>query len=235
MKKLIFAGMLLFVGSQLNAQQAADQEWFTPIIGGKNGYFIKHYFFSTELKKMLETSTGRGDNFDSVPMEIECAEPIIEAGVERYFPIYSGNYSVITFRNITENNAQVALCYAVFSSLEEAKAYIAPNDAFHLWHTKTGFEQEMAKPVIPKLNKSDVVDFFNYCKSLLDQAKADSPQLDKKALQSLYTQILIGAPMRYAREKGYNEFKSMQVIQKGVEENAQDADIKKIVETFKVQ
>lgn len=235
MRKLILVGMLFLAGTQLNAQQAADKEWFTPVVGGTNGYFVKHYFFSTELKKMLETSTGRGDQFDSVPMEIECAEPIIEAGVERYFPIYSGNYSVITFRNITENNAEVALCFNIFSTLEEAKGYVAPEDSYHTWHTKKGFDQEMAKPAIPKLSKNDVIDFFNYCKSLLDQAKADSPQLDKKALQSLYTQILIGAPMRYAREKGYNEFKSMQVIQKGVEENAQDADIKKIVETFKVQ
>ena len=235
MRQFILAGILLLTGTQIQAQEAADKEWFTPVIGGSNGLFIKHYFFSTELQKMLETSTGRGDQFDSIPMEIECAEPIIEDGVERYFPIYSGNYSVITFRNITENNAEVALCFDIFSTLEEAKGYVAPEDSYHQWHTKAGFDQEMAKPVIPELSKKDVIDFFTYCKSLLDQAKANSPQLDKKALQSLYTQILIGAPMRYAREKGYNEFKSMPIIQKGVEKNAQDPDIKKIVETFKVQ
>lgn len=235
MKRWIITGVMFLVGTQLYAQKAAKQEWFCPVIGSSKGYFIKHYFFSTELNKLLETSTGRGDQFDSVPMEIECAAPIYENGVERFFPIYSGNYSVITFRNITENNAEVALCYQTFATLEDAKGYVAPEDSYHIWHTKTGFEQEMAKPVIPALSKNDVIDFFNYCKSLLDEAKSNSPQLDKKALQSLYTQILMGAPMRYAREKGYNEFKSMQVIQKGVEANAQDEEIKKIVNTFKVQ
>lgn len=235
MRLFILAGILFLTGAQIHAQQAANIEWFVPVIGGPNGYFVKHYFFSTELNKLLETATGKGDLFDSVPMEIACAEPTFEGGIERYFPIYSENYSVITFRNITKNTAEVALCYELFPTLEEAKSYVAPNDSYHTWHTKTGFDQEMAKPVIPALTKNDVIDFFNYCKSLLDQAKADSPQLDKKALQSLYTQILIGASMRYARAKGYNEFKSMQVIQKGVEANAQDEDIKKIVNSFKVQ
>lgn len=235
MKQLIIAGILLLIGCHVSAQKSANTEWFVPVVGGPNGYFVKHYFFSTELKKMLETATEKGDQFDSIPMEIEVAEIIVENDVERIFPIYSGNYSVITFRNIHSDNAEVALCYSVFSTLEEAKAYVAPNDSYHLWHTKKGFDTEMSKPTIPEMSRNDVIDFFTYCKSLLDKAKTDAPHLDKKALQSLYTQILMGAAMSYALKKGYNSYKSMSVIQKGIQANAQDEEIKQLVQSFKVQ
>lgn len=227
--------LMFLMSGKLISQNAINTEWFTPVVGGKNGYFIKHYFFSSELNKMMETMTGKGDQFDSIPLEIEVAEVLVEGGVERIFPIYSGNFSVITFRNITEDQAEVALCYEVFATLEEAKNYVAPADSYHLWHTKKGFEKEFAKPAIPPLSREDVVDFFTYCKQLLDKAKAESPDLDKKKLQSVYTQLLIGAALSYAQEKGYNSYKSMEVIQNGIKANAEDEEIKKIVQTFKVQ
>ncbi len=141
MKLVIQLIVICLLSGNLNAQKSTNTEWFTPVVGGKNGYFIKHYFFSSEVNKMMETITGKGDQFDSIPMEIEIVEILVEGNVERIFPNYSGNFSVISFKNITDEHAEVALCYEVFATLEEAKNYVAPADSYHLWHTKKGFEK----------------------------------------------------------------------------------------------
>lgn len=227
-------GTLFMVGTKLQAQQATNREWLCPVIGGNNGFFVKHYYISNELNKVVETSTGRGDQFDSVPMELECAAPDFENGVERFFPIYSGTYSIITFRNISDQSAEVSICYQTFQTLDEAKNYEAPNESFQKWYSNEGYNAEMEKPTIQTMSKKDVIDFLKFCKTLIDTAKVNSPQLDKQSLQTLISYIMTGAALKYAREKGFNEFKSMPVIQRGVQSYADDKQVKEIVESFKI-
>lgn len=230
--KVLLASLFLLSSSTLFGQKSAEVEWLAPVIGGEHGYYAQHRFFSPKLMTMLETSIGKGDQWDSIGMEIQLVDIIVAENEERYITYYSENYSVVIFKNINDSTADVFFYYDVFKTQAEAVNFVAPSENFHKWYTKEAFDVELEKPVIPALTKNDVKEFLFYCKSIIDQTTSHLDPSDKKNRQTAIWQIMMAAPMKFAEKKGYNPFKSMAQIQKSIKAFEQDEEIKRIIKSI---
>jgi hypothetical protein len=231
MKALITSLFILLALSSMG-QKSAEVEWISPVIGGNNGFFGQHRFFSPKLMTMLETSIGKGDKWDSIAMEIQLVDIIVSKTEERYITNYSETYSVVIFKNITETTADIFFYYGTFKTQAEATSYNAPLDNFHKCYTKEAYEIEMNKPVIPALSKDEVKQFLSYCKARIDKATSHLDPSDKKGRQTAIWQNMMAAPIKYAEEKGYNPFKSIVQIQKSLKEFEQDEEIKNMIQSI---
>jgi hypothetical protein len=124
MKKIILSLYTLGIAIASFAQKSQEIDWHQYSVGGKNGYYTKHYFFSQKLNAMLESTMNRGDGFDGQTMQIEVAEQIFGDAEEKYITMYGDKFAVVIFRNITENQADVFYYSDTYDKMEDAIHYL---------------------------------------------------------------------------------------------------------------
>jgi hypothetical protein len=145
-------------------------------------------------------------------------------------------YAIIVFKNINELTADVCYYTNTFKTLEEAKQYQPKDTDYFKWFTEEGYTNEMAKPVMPTMKKKDAVEFANYLLSVTKKMNEYLVKLSKeeKTKAKFAMAMVLGAlPQKYAEKKGFNSYKSIPIIEKGIKAFAKDKDVLKIVNQLK--
>ncbi len=232
MKKLL---LLLLVAVSLNsklaAQKNATQKWYNYSLGGKKSYFTKTHQITTT--SFIESQVGSGDQWENQPVTVPVIEIVSENGVEKIITKYGdSSYYTITLKDITATQANVNLSSDAYKTIEEAKQHIAPDDGFSVWYTKAGFTKLEKMPVMPELKKQDAVMLSKYIVNIFKDIKSKMTKLsdeEKKNAGFAMALLLSTAPTKYAESKGYNGYKSLAVIDRGMKKFKTDKDVKKII------
>jgi hypothetical protein len=236
MKKLIIIACILLNALCSIAQKSQEIDWHVPVVGGENGYFTKHYFLSSKLNAMLESSLGRGDGFDGQTMQIDVAETIFTDSEERYITKYSDQFAVLIFRNITADKADVFYYSKTYDDIEEAKKYQPTADEFQTWYTEAGYAKEMESPGMTTFTRNDALEFANYfakkVNALKEIAKQDAANTSDEKMKKMASMMLLASlPAEWAKSKGYNSFKSMKAIEDGMKRFKDDKEILSIIKS----
>jgi hypothetical protein len=231
MKKLIFI-LFAIVAIQLAtlAQKATAHKWYTYTIGGKKSYYLKTHQFTNE--KMIENQTGSGSQFDNSLVEVPIVAIATNGNDELVVLKYGdSSYYALVFKNITTTSAMVQFSDDAFKTIEEAKSFEPTNEGTE-WFTEAGFAKANKKPAMPEMKKQDVIAFIKYFgeKVKLIKEKTDELKTDDDKMKSLgMVMVLATVPAAYAKAKGYHEYKSMAVIERGIKKFKNDKDLKKLV------
>jgi hypothetical protein len=237
MKRIIITSLLALQTLVCLAQKSQQVDWHVPFVGGPDGYHTKHYFFGEKLNALLESSKGLGSDFDGQTMQIDVAEHIFTESEERYITKYSNEFAVVVFKNITAEAADVFYYGKTFKSIEEARNFQPAPEQFQTWYTEAGYAQEMEKPGIATFTREDALDFANFyvqkCKEITEKMDQNS-SVFKREMESLARMMLLSAvPIAWAKSKGYNGFKSVKVIQEGLEAFKNDEEINSLIKSTK--
>ncbi|MFC4262787.1 hypothetical protein ACFOWM_07865 [Ferruginibacter yonginensis] len=234
MKKILY-GICLLVMQQAVAQKSTNIKWHRLVVGGKNSYFTKTHVITDTV--MIEDQFGTGDIWDNSPMEIKVANIVTNSNEERIITKYGDSlYAVIIFKNITDSAANVCYYSNTFATITAAQQYKPDENSFFKWYTTIGYEAEMAKPVMPTMTKNDVIDFAKYYAGIVKQIKENIKNTtgDEKTKAGLAMAMILNAvPTKYASIKGYNSYKSLAVIEKGLKTFGKDKEVIKYFETNK--
>lgn len=215
----------------VQAQEVLKHKWHRFYIGGNKGYFVKTNQFTNTT--MTENQFGAGNTFDNSPMEIKVAEIYKTDADERVITDYGdSSYYVLVFKNFTANKAQACMNTEAFKTIEEAKAYQPAETDFTDWFTEPGYKAEAKKPAMPEMTKKDVLAFATFMakayKEIKTAAEAKSDGGDEAKDGFAAAMLLAVMPAKYAESKGYNAYKSLPVIERGMKKFEKDADVKKI-------
>lgn len=240
MKKIILSLSIMTMAVCSFAQKSQEVDWHQYSIGGSNGYYTKHYFFSQKLNAMLEHSMGRNDGFDGQTMQIDIAEYAFAPAEERYITKYSDKFAVVIFKNITENQADVFYYSDTYDKIEDARAFQPKPEQFSTWYTEKGYALEEAKPVMPELTRDDALEFATFyaakAKSIMQQMKTVQQKDEQKKMAGLAMAMLLnGVPTEWAVSKGYSGLKSITVIDNGLKKFKDDKEITEIMKSIKFQ
>jgi hypothetical protein len=226
----------------LPAQVVAKTQWMTYTIGGDKYYYIKNYSFANN--KMVETNKGGSATLDKMKTEVEIVAIEKTADAELVITKYDDTtFGVHYFNNITAQQATVFTNNDnTFTSIEAAKAYMpTAEETSVVFYTKAGFAIADKKKVMPEMQKKDLLAFANYfakeANSIIAKYKEKTPATDDEKMgQSLAMTLLIGTlPSKYATEKGFHAYKSVAVIEKAMKKFKKDKDLKKILDTVKIE
>ncbi|MCX6318689.1 MAG: hypothetical protein NTW29_15515 [Bacteroidetes bacterium] len=223
---LMLTGLLVTT----HAQEILKHKWHRFFIGGDKGYFVKTNTFSNTT--MTEDQFGSGGNFDNSPMEIKIAELYTTPTDERVITDYGdSSYYVIVFKNFTAQKASVCLHTEVFTTIEAAKAFVPDSAAFTDWFTEAGYKAEDKKPVLPEMTKKDAISFVQFFTNVLKDVQAAAVKTEgEKEMKGFAAAMLLSAlPAKYAESRGYNAYKSMPVIERGLKKYKNDPEIKKLL------
>lgn len=225
---LFFLSALMTAG---HAQEVLKHKWHRFYIGGDKGYFVKTSTFTHT--SMTEDQFGSGSTFDNSPMEIKVAKLYTTAADERVITDYGdSSYYVLVFKNFTSNKAAVCMNTEAFKTIEEAETYSPADTEFTDWFTEAGYALESKKPVMPEMTKKDAIAFMQYLtKAIADIKKAVAEKAsDDKEMDGLaFAMIISTVPAKFAETKGYNAYKSIPVIQRGMNKFKNDPEIKKLM------
>jgi hypothetical protein len=218
------------------AQDLLGKKWYQFTIGGKKGYFVKTTEFSQTT--MTENQFGSGSTFDNSPVEIKVAEIYPTTGDEvRVITDYGDStFYVLVFKNFTDSKVSSCMSRDKFTTIEEAKTYVPAEEYFSDWYTEKGYKAEEKKPAMPEMTRNDAVAFAKYfakaykdLKAKMDaKAKTDDAGMGNFAL----VMMLATVPSQYAALKGFNQYKSMAVIERGLTKYQNDSEIKKIMSSI---
>jgi hypothetical protein len=230
-KYFLFVFTLLLIATTSFAQKSTTGKWHTYYIGGKKGYFIKTY----EVSKngVIENQYGSGGQFDNNPMTIPVVDVVVTDADERVITDYSdSNFYVIIFKNFTPLKASVFYCTEPFKTIDEAKTFKPKETDFIDWYSKEGLEAEDKKPVMPPFTKKDALEFANFMGAFIAEAtkKIDADKKEEKGL-ALALQVAT-LPSQFAQSKGFHAYKSLPVIDKGMNKFKNDADLKKVLKNY---
>ncbi|MBP6430313.1 MAG: hypothetical protein KA319_00925 [Ferruginibacter sp.] len=236
MKYILLLVSILTIQQNVNAQKLVNTKWHRLVIGGKNGFYTKTHIISDSV--MVENQFGSGDVFDDSPMDIKVETVFTTDNDERVVTKYGDSlYAIIVFKNINDSFADVCYYTNTFKTIEEAKQYQPTNESYFKWYTLVGYNNEMAKPVMPSMTKKDAIAFANYFADKAQKLKESFSQatgVDKTKMKLASTMILAAVPSKYAESKGYSSYKSIPVIEKGMKAFAKDADVLKIIKSAKI-
>ena len=218
----------------LIAQKITTEKWHTFYIGGNKGFFVKTYVVSKD--GLTENQFGSGGQFDNSPVQIKVAELVANENEERIITDYGDSaYYVIVFKNLTAEKAEVCYHTDVFKTIAEAKAYIPDATEYSDWFTETGYNASLKKPAMPEMNKQDVLKFAQYMAKFVADANVDMEKLtgEEKANSGFRLALLVATlPSKYAEEKGFSPYKSLAIIDRGVNKFKNDKDVKKILKSI---
>ncbi len=218
--------------STLIAQKSLNTKWNCPTIGGKKGYYTKTYTFTKD--KMVESQTGSGGPQDNKPTTVPVVAVITNADNEQLITKYDDTtFLLIQFKNMTAKGADVCLHTETFNTIEAAKAYVPTANDYIKWFTEIGYKEEMKKPAIPELTKKDVLAITTEMSKTFAEGKAKLTGItneDEKmgALLGVIMRAQL-TPMTYAESKGYNPYKSLPVLERGLKKFEKDKDIAKLL------
>jgi hypothetical protein len=236
MKYIFLLIGIITITQQTTAQKLVNTKWHRLVIGGKNGFFTKTHVINDSVN--IENQFGSGDVFDDSPMEIKVETVFTTATDERVVSKYGDSlYAIIVFKNINDSFADVCYYTNTFKTIEEAKQYQPTNESYFKWYTLAGYNNEMAKPVMPEMKRKDVVEFAKYFADKATKLKESFSKLngvDKTKMQLASAMILAAVPSKYAESKGYSSYKSIPVIEKGMKVFAKDAEVLKIIKSAKI-
>jgi hypothetical protein len=236
MKYILFLISILLIQQSTEAQKLLNTKWHRLVIGGANGYYTKTQTISDSI--MIENQFGTGDVFDDSPMEIKVMTVFTTGADERVVTKYGDSlYAIIVFKNINDSFADVCYYSNTFKTVAEAKQYQPTEQSYFKWYTQIGYDNEMAKPVMPAMTKKDVIAFANYFADKAKKLKESFSKVngvDKTKMQLAAAMILAAVPGKYAESKGYSSYKSIPVIEKAMKAFAKDADVLKIIKNAKI-
>jgi hypothetical protein len=236
MKYIFLVLSIILIQQNTTAQKLLNTKWHRLVVGGKKGFFTKTHIINDSVN--IENQFGSGGAFDDSPMEIKVESVFTTATDERVVTKYGDSlYAIIVFKNINDSFADVCYYSNTFKTIEEAKQYQPTDQSYFKWYTLAGYNQEMAKPVMPVMKKKDVVEFANYFADKSKKLKEGFNKLngvDKTKMQLASAMILAAVPSKYAEAKGYSSYKSIPVIEKGMKQFANDADVLKIIKNAKI-
>lgn len=233
MKRILSALFLLSltVLSAHSQENLLKNKWHRFYIGGNNGYYVKTTQFSQTT--MTEDQFGGGDTFDNSPMEVKVVEIYTIGDETRVITenVEAGFY-ILVFKNFTEHKAQGCISVSGYNTIEEAKTFMPADKDFTDWFTEDGYNAEMAKPVMPEMTKDDAVSFITYFiiafKEIEKSAKEDG-SYNKEMNGFVAAMLMAVVPSKYAGSKGYNAYKSLEVISRGMEKYKDDPAVKNIL------
>jgi hypothetical protein len=234
MKRITTTFLLLFtLLLSTQAQDLLGKKWYQFTIGGNKGYFVK----TTEFSKttMTENQFGSGSTFDNSPVEIKIAEIYTSGNEVRVITEYGdSSFYVLVFRNFTDYKVQSCMNTDEYKNIADAKTFVPKEEQFSDWFTEKGYKAEDKKPVMPPMTRNDAVAFTKYFVNAFKdiQAKADAKAkngTDEGLSNFAMVMVLATVPNQYAAMKGFNQYKSAAVIEKGLAKYKNDAEIKKIL------
>lgn len=224
---LLLAAAFVFTAQ---AQEVLKHKWHRFYIGGNKGYFVKTTQFTNTT--MTENQFGAGNSFDNSPMEIKVAEIYKTDVDERVITDYGdSSYYVLVFKKFTANKAQGCMNTEAFKTIEEAKAFEPADTDFTDWFTEPGYKAEAKKPAMPEMTKKDALAFATFITKAYTDIKtaAEANSDGDKAKDGFAAAMLLAVmPSKYAELKGYNAYKSLPVIERGMKKFEKDADVRKI-------
>ncbi len=211
-------------------QKLLNQKWHRFTIGGNKNYFVKTTVFTNTT--MTENQFGSGGQFDNSPMEIKVAEIYTTENDVRVITDYGdSSYYVLVFKNFTDKKVQACMNTDRYTTIEEAKTFVPEEKEFSDWLTEAGYKAEAKKPAMPEMTKKDVLAFANFFAKKYKEIKSKidaNPNPDKEMGGFATALLLSTMPSNYAELKGFNAYKSIAVIVRGMEKFKNDADLKKI-------
>ena len=228
MKQIIFSILIFMQSLNLIAQKITTEKWHTFYIGGNKGFFVKTYMVSKD--GLTENQFGSGGQFDNSPVQIKVAELVANGNEERIITDYGDSaYYVILFKNITSEKARVCYSTDQFKTIEEAKKFAPADSEFSDWFTETGFKLEDKKPAMTIFTKADAKELIAF---VIDYTKTLQKELtlvkdDDKALGLAF--VIATLPSQFATKKGFHAYKSLPVIDKGMNKFKNDPEIKKMI------
>jgi hypothetical protein len=237
MKKICTLVLILLVTSTtINAQKTIANKWHQYYIGGKKGFFVKTTTFTNTT--MTENQTGRGDKWDNSPVTINVTSINEEAnGIEKIITKYGdSSYYVMFFKDFTANEAKVHMSTEEYKTAEDASQMQMPGDKeFSKWLTEAGYKLSLKKPAMPELTKKDVLAIVQKMVDVMKETETRMANLtdDQKKGAGLGMVLLLSTvPSNYAEAKGYNPYKSLPVIERGMNKFKNDKDVKKLMKTI---
>jgi hypothetical protein len=225
---LLLLTLLLSISNITSAQKVTKTKWHTYYIGGKKYYFVKtHEFTPTTL---TENQTGSGGQFDNSPVKIKIVQIVTTSYGEKVITEYGdSSYYVISFKNITNNKAEVCKSSTELKTKEEAIAYEPDSSQYSTWYTKAGIDAENKKPVMKTFTKQNALEISkmiaNAAKDMKSKINGEEDGLKKFGMAL----VLSTLPSNYAQKKGFHAYKSLVVIDKGMNKFKNDPDVKKIL------
>jgi hypothetical protein len=236
MKYIFLALSIILIQQNTTAQKLLNTKWHRLVVGGNKGFFTKTHIINDSVN--IENQFGSGGAFDDSPMEIKVESVFTTATDERVVTKYGDSlYATIIFKNINDSFADVCYYSNTFKTIEEAKQYQPTNESYFKWYTLVGYNNEMAKSVMPTMTKKDAIAFANYLAAKAKKLKdsfSKASGVDKTKMQLAAAMILAAVPGKYAESKGYSSYKSIPVIEKGMKAFAKDADVLKIIKSAKI-
>ncbi len=223
--------VLVAIISTVSAQELLKHKWHRFYIGGDKGYFVKTNSFTAT--SMTENQFGSGGQFDNSPMEIKVVSIYQTADDERVITEYADSaYYILVFKNFTANKAQVCMSTEPFTTIDAAKAFVPADEMFSDWFTAAGYKAEEKKPAMPEMTKKDAIAFVTYFTNAINsikkaqEAKSDA---DKEKNAFAAAMLLAVVPSKFAESKGYNAYKSLPVIDRGMNKYKNEPEIKQLL------
>jgi hypothetical protein len=231
--KRILSTLLLVTISYLtaNAQDLLKHKWHRFYIGGNKGYFVKTTQFTAST--MTENQFGSGGAFDNNPMEIKVAEIYTSGNETRVITDYGdSSYYILVFKNFTDYKVQAGMNIEGYKTIDEAKTFTPAESEFSDWFTEAGYKAEEKKPAMPEMTKKDALAFVTFLTNALKEIEkaVEERASENKEMDGFAAAMLMAVmPSKYAASKGYNAYKSLAVIDRGMNKFKNDPDIKKLL------